>query len=247
MKTTVTRTLLVALCAFATLARAATWTDAFDGPELRDEWSFRDIADETATVEIIDRALWMTAPDGNFGHLVPDRPMLERQLPAGIGDLTITAAFTTEPAVPQDAWHGLFVLGDDPMDWAVLGFAGEANGGQKGIIGSMHAGPVWEDKGHPPTNMDVPFQLKLEKAEESYSGYIRETDADPWVQLGATWTHDLEPVRVGIGFINSWGGTTVSLVADWFSLEGEGVAPLSVDARSKLAARWADIKARGGR
>ncbi|MEO2005009.1 MAG: hypothetical protein ABGY41_13030, partial [Candidatus Poribacteria bacterium] len=56
------------------------------------------------------------------------------------------------------------------------------------------------------------------------------------------WTHDLEPVAVGIGFINSWGGNTVALVADWFSLDAEGVAALAVDPASKLATRWADIK-----
>ncbi|MBT3267077.1 hypothetical protein HN371_08000 [Candidatus Poribacteria bacterium] len=242
MRTTVTRTLVVALCAVAAIARAATWTDAFDGAELRDEWSFRDIPDETTTVEIIDNALWMTVPDGNFGHLVPERPMLERALPAGIGDLSISAAFTTEPDIPQDAWHGLFIIGDDAMDWAVLGFAGAANDAQTGIVGSMFAGPVWEDKGHPPTNVELPFQLKLEKVGENYTGYVRATDADAWAKLGNTWTHDLTPVSVGIGFINSWGGSTVSLITDWFSLEGDGVAPLSVDPTSKLAARWAAIK-----
>ena len=242
MRNVATRALVVALCGHAAFTCAATWTDAFDGPELRDEWSFRDIADATTTVEIVDHALWMTVPAGNFGHLVPDRPMLERELPAGSGPLSISAAFSTVPDLPQDAWHGLFVLGDDPMEWAVLGFAGGANGAQTGIVGSMYPGPVWEDKGHPPTNMDVPFQLKLEKVDENYTGYIRETDADPWAQLGNTWTHDLEPVAVGIGFINSWGGNTVALVADWFSLDGEGITALAVDPASKLTTRWADIK-----
>jgi hypothetical protein len=230
------------LCVLLTEARADTWTDAFDGPEIREEWSFRDIPDETTTVEITDGALWMTAPDGNFGHLVPDRPMLWRELPAGIGDLAISAAFTTEPDVPQDAWHGLFILGDDPMDWAVLGFAGEANGGQKGIVGSMFAGPVWQDKGHPPAGMDVPFQLRLEKVDDNYSAYIRATDADAWAALGNAWTHELQPVAVGIGFINSWGGQTVSVIVDWFSLEGDGVEPLVVRPAGKLATRWADLK-----
>ena len=198
--------------------------------------------DETSTVEVVDGALWMTEPSGNFGHLVPDRPMLSRELPAGIGDLTISAAFTTVPDLPQDAWHGLFILGDDPMDWAVLGFAGEVGGGQKGIVGSMFAGPVWQDKGHPATGLDVPFQLKLEKVDDNYSAYIRATDADAWVALGNAWTHDLQPVSVGIGFINSWGGNAVTIIADWFSLEGDGVEPLAVDAPGKVTMRWADMK-----
>jgi hypothetical protein len=242
MRTKATRTLLVAFCALAVIARAATWTDDFDGAELKDDWSFRDIPDGTTTVEIVDNALWMTVPNGNFGHLVPGRPMLEREVPSGMRAISISAAFNTEPDLPQDAWHGLFILGDDVMDWAVLGFAGESAGAQKGIVGSMFAGPVWEDKGHPETNMDVPFQLKLEKVDENYTGYLRQTDADAWVQLGNTWTHDLDPVSVGIGFINSWGGKTVSLVTEWFSVEGEGIAPLSVDPAGKLAARWGDIK-----
>ena len=119
-------------------------------------------------MEIVDNALWMTVPNGNFGHLVPGRPMLEREVPSGMRAISISAAFNTEPDLPQDAWHGLFILGDDVMDWAVLGFAGESAGAQKGIVGSMFAGPVWEDKGHPETNMDVPFQLKLEKVDENY-------------------------------------------------------------------------------
>ena len=242
MRIAIERLLLVTLCVLVTAAHADAWTDPFDGAELREEWSFRDIPDDTTTVEIVDGSLWMTVPDANFGHLVPDRPMLWRELPAGIGDLSISAAFNTEPDVPQDAWHGLFILGDDPMDWAVLGFAGEANGGQKGIVGSMFAGPVWEDKGHPATGIDVPFQLRLEKVDELYSAFIRETDADAWAALGNTWTHDMQPVAVGIGFINSWGGNTVALIVDWFSVEGDGIQPLPVDGAGKLATRWADVK-----
>ncbi len=247
MRAATTRPLLMAFCfgAFCVLvlgADADTWTDPFDGAKLREEWSFRDIPDASTTVEIVDGALRMTVPNGNFGHLEPERPMLSRELPAGIGDLTVSAAFTTEPDLPQDAWHGLFILGDDPMDWAVLGFAGEAGGGQKGIVGSMFAGPVWQDKGHPATGMDVPFQLKLEKVDDNYSAYIRETDADEWAALGNAWTHELKPVAVGIGFINSWGGNEVAVIADWFSVEGDGVEPLAVGAAGKLAIRWADMK-----
>jgi hypothetical protein len=84
--------------------------------------------------------------------------------------------------------------------------------------------------------------LRLEKVDDNYSAYIRATDADAWAALGNAWTHELQPVAVGIGFINSWGGQTVSVIVDWFSLEGDGVEPLVVRPAGKLATRWADLK-----
>lgn len=47
---------------------------------------------------------------------------------------------------------------------------------------------------------------------------------------------------VGIGFINSWGNQAVTLIVDFFSLEGEGVRPFVVDAKGKLSTTWGRLK-----
>jgi hypothetical protein len=52
-----------------------------------------------------------------------------------------------------------------------------------------------------------------------------------------------EPQYVGIGFINNWGGKPdLTLIAEYFSLEGENVTPMAVEPIEKLPAMWGQIK-----
>ena len=48
--------------------------------------------------------------------------------------------------------------------------------------------------------------------------------------------------KVGLGVMNNWGGKTVNFMVDTFSLDGDGVQPMAVDSKSKLATTWADLK-----
>lgn len=221
---------------------AGVWTDNFDGKQLVKDWSFRDRPGKTSKVEVKDGTLRITDPTGNWGHMEKDKPMLEREVPKTTKDLVITGLFSSEPDKPADAWIGLFIFGDNPMDFACLLFGGESNQAQKCLIGSMVQN-TWQDKGHFPIGTDVPFYLKLEKIEDKFSGYYRTNEKEDWKLIGATWPHAMKAVKtVGVGFINSWGGKTVTIIVDFFSLEGEGVRAFAVDAKGKLSTTWGEIK-----
>ena len=103
---------------------------------------------------------------------------------------------------------------------------------------------AWQDKGHFPTGFDVPLHLKLEKKKDVFTGYYKQKEGDAWKQIGnKTWSHKIKKVKkVGVGIMNNWGGKTVTFMVDTFSLEGEGVQPMAVDANGKLSTIWADIK-----
>jgi len=221
---------------------AGIWTDNFDGNKLVKEWSFRDRPGNPSTAEIKDGALRITNPNGNWGHMEKDKPMLEREVPKTAKDLVVSGLFSSEPDKPADAWIGIFIFGKDPMDFACLLFGGESNQAQKCLIGSMVQG-VWQDKGHFPTGADVPLYLKLEKVEDKFTGYYRTNEKEDWKMVGNTWPHAIKTVKtVGVGFINNWGGKTVTLIVDSFSLEGEGVQPMAIDAKGKLSTTWGCIK-----
>jgi hypothetical protein len=181
-------------------------------------------------------------PSGRWGHTEAAKAMLERKVPATAKDLVVSGVFSSEPPKPADAWVGLFIFGDDPLDFACLLFGGEANQPQKFLIGSMVKGG-WQDKGHFPLGMDVPFEMQLEKVKTTFTGSVRKSAQDNWQVVGGPWNHDLTPKTVGIGFINNWGGQTVTILVDWFSLSGEGVEPLAIEARGRLASLWGDRKA----
>ena len=57
-----------------------------------------------------------------------------------------------------------------------------------------------------------------------------------------TWNHKFDVERVGIGFMNSWGGKTVTFLVDTLSIEGEGIEPLSVAPMGKLTTTWGTLK-----
>lgn len=151
---------------------ADVWTDNFDGKELVEEWSFRDRPSDASTVEVKDGVLRITEPKGDWGHMEKEKPMLERDVPKTAKDVVISGLFSSEPDKPADAWIGLFIFGDNAMDFACLLFSGESNQAQKCLIGSMVQN-TWQDKGHFPIGMDVPFHLKLEKIEDMFAGYYR--------------------------------------------------------------------------
>jgi hypothetical protein len=228
---------------------AKEWLDEFDKEELNEEW-FRitDRPEKQGTVTIEDGKLLINEPNGDFGHLIVDgRPLVLREAPKG--DFSISALVNTEPPPPADNyWIGLFVVeedGDDAIlanNWAVLTIGG-SQGEQKALIGSMING-AWNDKGH----FDIPewpTYLKLEKTGTQYTGYYKEKLNDQWMKVGATWDHDgmEEPELVGLGFINNWGGgPNLTLIVEYFLLEGDKVIPMAVQPAGKLSSMWGNIK-----
>jgi len=227
---------------------AREWLDEFDEPDLNGEW-FRitDRPVEQGSVTIEDGKLLINDPNGDFGHLVTDgRPLVLRKAPDG--DFSISALVETDPPPPaQSYWIGLFVVGKDgdhavlAENWAALNIGG---GGAevKALIGSM-IDNAWNDKGH----FDIPewpIYLKLEKTGNQYTGYFKQEPADEWTMVGGAWAHDgmEEPELAGLGFINSWGGANLTLIVEYFSLEGESVIPMAVGSAGKLSSKWGQIK-----
>ena len=228
---------------------AGEWLDEFKNADLDKEWfKITDRPQEQTTIEIKDGKLLMDEPLGNFGHTVTDgRPLVLRKAPSG--DFNISMLVDTIPEAPAaDYWLGLFIIGKDggsadlAENWAVISIGG-AKGEKKALIGSM-IDNTWNDKGH----FDIPAwptYLKLEKTDTTYKGYYKEKPGDDWIVVGAPWTHEMKnPEVVGIGFVNSWGAVNVTIVAEYFSLEGNGVASMSVDAKGKLSDTWGYIKSR---
>ena len=221
---------------------AGVWTDPFDSNKLIDGWEFRDRREKVSTVTVKDGFLRLTNPTGNWGHMTADKPMLERDVPKTAQDLIVSGLFSSEPDKPTNAWIGMFIFGDDQMDFACLLFGGESNQPQKCLIGSMIKG-AWNDKGHFQTGADVPLYLKLEKAGKQFTGYFRTDQKKDWNKIGNTWEHQIKEVKkVGLGFINNWGGKTVILLVDTFSIDGEGIRPLSVTPSGKLTTVWGALK-----
>ena len=102
---------------------------------------------------------------------------------------------------------------------------------------------AWNDKGH----FDIPewpIYLKLDKVGNQYTGYFKQEPADEWTIVGGAWNHDgmKEPELAGLGFINSWGGANLTLIVEYFSLEGESVIPMAVGSADKLSSKWGRIK-----
>ena len=236
-------TMMVFLFVGPIYLQAGIWTDEFDKKALDKAWEFRDRREKNTKVEVKDGFLRMTNPDGKWGHMTPDKAMLERDVPASSQDLVVSGIFSSDPDKPQNCWHGMFIFGEDPMDFACLLYGGESNQQQKSLIGSMVQG-AWQDKGHFPTGFDVPLHLKLEKKKDVFTGYYKQKEGDAWKQIGnKTWSHKIKKVKkVGVGIMNNWGGKTVTFMVDSISLEGEGVQPMAVDANGKLTTIWADIK-----
>ena len=232
----------ILMVGFAGVVSAAVWTDPFDGDELVADWKFRDHNNKQTEYEVKDGFLQMTNP-GNWGHTTPDKPMLEREIPKSAAEnLTVSGIFTSDPDKPADAWIGIFIYSDDNMNYACFLFGGEANQPQKTLIGSM-VEANWQDKGHPQTGFDVPLHLKIVKEDDVFAGYYRESEKDEWALAGEkTWNHKFDAERIGIGFMNNWGGQTVTFLVDTLSVEGEGIEPLAVAPSGKLATTWGHLK-----
>ena len=234
----------ILLFSLAGVVSADVWTDDFDGDELVEEWKFRDYRDKVTTHEVKDGFFQMTNPKGGWGHTTPDKPMLERDIPKSAAEnITVSGIFSTEPDKPADSWIGIFLYSDDDLNYACLLFGGEANQPQKTLIGSM-VKANWQDKGHFQTGFDVPIHLKIVKEDDVFSGYYRENEKEEWQLSGdKTWNHKFDVERVGIGFMNSWGGQTVVFLVDTLSIEGEGIEPMVVVPQGKLTTTWGNLKA----
>ncbi len=233
---------ILSIC-FIPIVSADTWTDNFDGNKLEDVWEFRDHNKEETEYEVKDGFLRITNP-GNWGHTTADKPMIERDIPQTASkDITVSGIFSSDPDTPADAWIGIFIYSDDDLNYACLLFGGESNQPQKALIGSMIKS-AWNDHGHPQTGFDVPFHLKLVKEGDTFSGYFRKDEKDEWtLAQNKMWNHNFDVKQVGIGFMNNWGGQTVTFLIDQLSIEGEGIKPFSVEPDDKLATTWGDLKA----
>jgi len=239
-------TFILAYLSFPVLA--GEWLDEFDKDDLDEEW-FRitDRPEQQSIVEIEDGKLLLNEPNGNFGHTeVNGRPLVLRKAPEG--DFSISMLIDTEPPSPaKDYWIGLFIIGKDgdhPVlaeNWAILTIGGVA-GDVTAMIGSM-INNVWNDKGHFGIP-EWPIYLKLDKVGIQYTGYYKEKPADEWTMVGASWNHDgmEEPELCGLGFVNSWGGANLTLMAEYFLLEGENVSSMAVQPMDKLSTAWGRIK-----
>jgi len=241
--------LVIIFAAFLALSAPANeWLDEFDGVELNDEWfKITDRPEGQGTVMIEDGKLLLNNPNGDFGHMITDgRPLVLREAPEG--DFSISMLIDTDPPAPSNSyWIGLFVEKENDShdalasNWAALTIGGGA-AEAKALIGSMIDG-AWNDKGH----FDIPewpIHLKLEKIGAQYTGYYKEEPADQWTKVGDSWNHDnMEgPELVGIGFVNSWGGANLTLIAEYFLLEGENVISMAVQPIDGLPGTWGQIK-----
>ena len=214
---------------------AAIWTDDFEGADLDRGWTFQDRPGDPTTLELNDGELWMThVPDG-FGHLVAERPVLYRDAPKG--DFSIYGFFNSEPEENYGAWIGLFI--GDPFsadggasDYAFLGFGGEAGAIKLILLGS----------GKPAAPSPLPFWLKIEKSGNDYNAFTREAEGDDWQNVGKL-VRELKDSKVGIGMLNHWDGTTLTLITDSFHMEGENVKSSAVSYNGKLTATWGELKA----
>lgn len=228
---------------------AGEWLDEFDKGDLDEAWSrITDLPAEQGSVTIEDGKLLLNEPSGSFAHTAVDgRPLVLRAAPDG--DFSISALIDTDPPPPSEGfWAGLFIVGkngehaDLAHNWAVSTVGGVV-GVSRVLIGSMKDA-AWNDNGH----FDVPewpIHLKLEKVEAQYTGYYREASDDEWIKVGATWDHlgMEEPELVGFGIVNVWAGANLTLIADYFLLEGENVTSMSVRPMDKLPSAWGQIKA----
>lgn len=233
----------IALCAlliiFSIGAFPDRWIEEFKSKDIPADWKITDRPGNPSKFEVRDGTLRITC-SVNFGHTEPDRP--HALISAPEDDFVAEGLFSSDPEKPSDAWHGIFVISEDPLDYACLLFGGESNQPQKTLIGSMVKG-TWQDKGHFPTGFDVPLYLRLEKKKSLWTGYTKKAEGDDWTVIGAPWTHDFRPKWVGVGFINNWGGKTVTLITDWFAVEGpKVVSNLAVESKDKLATAWGRIK-----
>ena len=223
-------------------SNADTWTDNFDGNKLEEGWEFRDHNNKQTEYEVKDGFLHITNP-GNWGHTTADKPMIERDIPdSASDDITVSGIFSSDPDKPADAWIGIFIYSDDQLNYACLLFGGESNLPQKALIGSMIKS-AWNDHGHPQMGFDVPLHLKLVKEGDTFSGYFRKDDKDDWsLAQNKSWNHNFKVKKVGIGFMNNWGGQTVTLLIDQLSIEGAGIKPFLVEPSNKLATTWGALK-----
>lgn len=225
---------LVFLTFAASSALAGVWVDEFDGDEVQDVWTFQDRPGDPTTLEVIDGHLLMThVPDG-FGHLVAERPVLFQDGPEG--DFSIYALFDSEPQENYGAWIGLFIgdpfTDDGGATYAFLGFGGEAGAIKLILLGA----------GKPEPPSPLPFWLKIEKSGNDYNAFAREGEGDDWQNVGKL-VHDIKDPIVGIGMLNHWDGTTLTLITESFFIEGENVKSSAVVSSGKLATTWSSIKA----
>jgi hypothetical protein len=227
--------------------RSAEWTDEFLEDELNEAWdTITDRPEQKGFAKVEDGKLLLNEPVGGFGHLITDgRPLVLRDAPKG--EFSISALLNTDPEAPSKSyWIGLFVIGNAKDDatmaknWSVTTFGG-SEGEVKALIGSM-VDNTWNDKGH----FDIPewpIYLKLEKKETELKGYYKKKETDDWLQIGNAWEDNMKsPEKVGLGFINNWGGANLTMITEFFTLEGPNVRPFAVNKVGKLSMTWGKLK-----
>ncbi len=240
--------LLITVVGMVSLVWGAEWTDEFEGNKLDEAWdTTTDRPEKQGFVKVEGGKLLINEPGGNFGHTLKDgRPLILRDAPKG--DFSISALLESDPEPPaKNYWIGLFIIGDAKdnaamaKNWSVLTFGG-SNGEVKALIGSM-INDAWNDKGHFDTP-EWPLYFKLEKKGTELKGFYKEKEKDNWTQVGGIWNDNMKnPEKVGLGFINNWGGgPDLTLIADFFTLEGDDVTPFAVEPQEKLSTTWGKLK-----
>lgn len=231
-------------------AETVTWIEDFKDSTLSDEWQFRDLQSQssawmvkawerTVTEEGEDHwgALHITNHEA-FGHTQRDRPLMERDIPkAAARRLTITGIFGYYKPI-ADTFIGLFLLGQNQSEFAYICFGGEAGQvaerGLKIVSGRLpdDLTRFINDDGWLPVRIDGPRnENKWIEARQSFH---------------TPWEHDFDVKRIGVGFLNNWGGFTMTMRLHLLVLEylevGVRVAPSQI---KRITTRWADLKREG--
>ena len=74
--------------------------------------------------------------------------------------------------------------------------------------------------------------------------YFKHKEEDKWQIIGQPWEDGMEaPAKVGFGILNNWGGAEkLTLISEFFTLEGNDVEPFAVEPGGKLATTWGKLK-----
>lgn len=228
------------------------WRDDFRGAKLNEAWdTITDRPDKKGFVKVQGGKLLLH----NVGHFLHEkkdgRPLVLRDAPKD-GKFSIFALLDADPPAPADSyWMGLFVVGSAKNDremaknFSHLVFGGQR--GRKSDIKVSGSSAIDDNFVEGTGQIDVPpwpIYLRLEKnGKLNKASYKHKAEAE-WQPIGLPWEDGMEaPAKVGFGILNNWGGAEkLTLVADFFTLDGRDVQPFAVEPGGKLATTWGKLK-----
>ena len=233
----------------------AEWTDNFNGDTLNAAWNtITDLPEpeKKGLVKVQGGKLRFHTLSHFVNHEKKDgRPLVLRDAPKD-GKFSIFALLDADPPTPADSyWMGLFVVGSAKNDremaknFSLLVFGGQR--GRKSDIKVFGASMIDDNFGGGTGQIDVPpwpIYLKLEKKGKINKGYYKHKAEEEWQPIGAPWEDGMEaPAKVGFGILNNWGGAEkLTLISEFFTLEGNDVEPFAVEPGGKLATTWGKLK-----